>query len=162
MRKLARELVEQAEQERALDGPIMEVGSLILRAHTHHADLRPIFPDREYVGIDIREGRGVDQVADIMCLPFEDETFGSVVTVDTFEHVRDPFKGVDEIHRVLKPGGQLIFIVPFSFPIHEQPDYWRFTPEGVEYLLRNFSEVKVTAHGPEPTKPPLVCGIAVK
>lgn len=48
-------------------------------------------------------------------LSFADGMFDVVITEDVFEHVRDAWKGFDEVHRVLKPGGCHVFTVPFQF-----------------------------------------------
>jgi SAM-dependent methyltransferase len=45
-------------------------------------------------------------------LPFKDAFFDVVTMTDTFEHVHDERKTMDEVHRVLKPGGKLILSVP--------------------------------------------------
>jgi len=52
--------------------------------------------------IDYHEGFGED-------LPFEDETFDIVFCCDVFEHVKDFPKVIEEIGRVLKPGGLIFF-----------------------------------------------------
>ncbi len=46
--------------------------------------------------------------ADVQNLEFESGTFDTVVTSCTFCSVPDPVKGLKEIHRVLKPDGQLL------------------------------------------------------
>lgn len=43
-------------------------------------------------------------------LPFEDDSFDTVVFTLVFCSVHNPLKGLQEIHRVLKPRGRLIFI----------------------------------------------------
>jgi len=52
------------------------------------------------LAIDYHEGFGEN-------LPFEDETFDIVFCCDVFEHVKDFPKVIEEIARVLKPGGIL-------------------------------------------------------
>ncbi len=45
-------------------------------------------------------------------LPFPDNTFDCVLSLWVFEHLENPQKVLDEIHRVLKPGGLLMFATP--------------------------------------------------
>lgn len=54
---------------------------------------------------------------------------------------------VDEVRRVLKPGGKLFCINLFLFPYHGYPaHYCNFTRDGMYYLLRKFSGVLVEPH----------------
>ena len=48
------------------------------------------------------------QLMDVQALQFADETFDTVVTVCTFCSVPDPIRGLRELYRCLKPGGQLL------------------------------------------------------
>lgn len=50
--------------------------------------------------------------ADMMNLPFDDETWDLIVHSETLEHVPDPIKGLKETHRILRKGGACIFTVP--------------------------------------------------
>lgn len=43
-------------------------------------------------------------------LPYEDESFDSVVFTLVFCSVEDPAKGLNEVYRVLKPGGRVYFM----------------------------------------------------
>jgi ubiquinone/menaquinone biosynthesis C-methylase UbiE len=45
---------------------------------------------------------------DVCHMPFPSDTFDTVVTVCTFCSVPKPVSGLRELHRVLKPGGQII------------------------------------------------------
>lgn len=45
-------------------------------------------------------------------LPFADDEFSAIVTLDTLEHVPDDVKAIAEIVRVLQPGGAAIINVP--------------------------------------------------
>ncbi len=51
-------------------------------------------------------------VANAESLPFEDAFFDVVVLAWVLEHLEDPKKVFIEIHRVLKPGGVVIFLTP--------------------------------------------------
>jgi SAM-dependent methyltransferase len=52
-------------------------------------------------------------------LPFADSTFDVVLSDNVIDHARDPLKIVDEMVRVLKPGGLLYFTVNVHHPIYE-------------------------------------------
>jgi ubiquinone/menaquinone biosynthesis C-methylase UbiE len=47
---------------------------------------------------------------DVQDMDFDNETFDTVVTSYVFCSVPDPAKGLKEIYRVLKPGGQLLML----------------------------------------------------
>src|SRR5205823_9415180 len=71
----------------ALPGPILEVGSFQVAGQEDIANLRSLFPAQEYLGIDVRPGPGVDLVADVEALPQADASVGTVIAMNTFEHV---------------------------------------------------------------------------
>ena len=69
-------------------------------------------------------------------LPLADNVFDLVITQETLEHVRDPFKAIQEMWRVLRPGGILYCQTPFVIGYHPGPtDFWRFTREGIQELV---------------------------
>src|SRR5262245_44236115 len=70
-----------------LPGPVLEIGSYQVPGQEAIADLRPLFPDKPFTGLDARPGPGVDLVADVECLPYPDASVGTVVALSTFEHV---------------------------------------------------------------------------
>lgn len=45
-------------------------------------------------------------------IPFPDNTFDLVVMAWVLEHVEEPEKVFTEIHRVVKPGGKIVFLTP--------------------------------------------------
>lgn len=49
---------------------------------------------------------------DIACLPFKSESFDIVSSNMVFEHLQEPQKQLEEIYRILKPGGRLLFHTP--------------------------------------------------
>jgi SAM-dependent methyltransferase len=57
--------------------------------------------------------------ADIHQLPFADNAFDAVLCNHVLEHVADDIKAMQELKRVLKPGGWAILQVPFFSPIPE-------------------------------------------
>jgi SAM-dependent methyltransferase len=100
----------------------------------------------EYIGIEYVETYG-DSVnakkgkADLTYsgdrLPFADATFDTVLCNQVGEHVPEPRTFFEELGRLLKPGGRLLFTVPFSFRIHSEPyDFHRFT----KYALSDYAQ----------------------
>ena len=100
---------------------------------------RRYFQAEEYIGLEI-EGRkkDADKVYDGKVIPFENESFDSVISIEVLEHVFNPDEFLSEINRVLKKGGLLLLTVPFVWDEHEQPfDYARYSSFGLYHLLEN-------------------------
>ncbi len=100
------------------------------------------FPSQRYVGVDLAIGDAtwdysqLDCVADLTRLPFPGGRFDAALNIVTLEHVPEPHAVLDEIVRVLRPGGRLLVIVPAAWELHQAPhDYYRFTRYGMRYLL---------------------------
>lgn len=101
-----------------------------------------------YVSLDISAAARPHVVADAHSLPFADESFDVVLANNVIEHLSDPADGVSEMRRVLAPNGQLLYTIPFLYPVHEAPhDYTRFTRYGLERLFRDFSAVQIHERG---------------
>ena len=133
-----------------LPEPILEVGAYQVAGQETLGNLRGLFPGRDYTGLDMRPGPGVDCVANVEKLPQPDGSVGTVIACNTFEHVRRFWRGFDEIHRVLRPDGVFLVSCPFYFRIHQYPqDYWRFTPAALETLLEEYPSKILGWHGPK-------------
>lgn len=163
MRKSIRGFVELASQSLELAAPICEFGAWQAEGQEDIADLRDLFPDKQYIGADMREGRGVDRILDLHAIDLADASVGTVISCDTFEHVEYPRRAIEEIHRILKPDGVVVLTSVMNFPIHAYPnDYWRFTPEGFRSLLNIFDHVFVGEFGLEAAHPETVVGLGFK
>jgi len=102
-------------------------------------DYPPALLDKqpELWGILDRLKSAVDVFGDGRQLPFADASFQTVLATEVLEHVMSPGALLQEMVRVLKPGGRLLVTVPFIQPLHEMPsDFFRYTP----YSLRNLVE----------------------
>jgi SAM-dependent methyltransferase len=162
MRPAVLEFARDVAAELPIAEPLVEIGARVAEGQEGDADLRSVFAAGEHIGCDIQDGLGVDRIEDVHRLSFPDASVGTVICLETLEHVGDPIRAVAEMHRVLRPGGVLAVSSLMFFPIHAHPwDYWRFTPEGFELLLRPFESSYVTAQGWH-LMPEGVFGIAVK
>ena len=100
----------------------------------------------EYVGLDIRHQQA-SILGDAHALPFADNSFDFVLAIATLEHLRNPFVGIREALRVMKPGARLLGTVAFLEPFHDL-SYFHHSHHAVNYLLQD-AGFKIVAIGPE-------------
>ena len=97
-----------------------------------------------------------DLHTDIEQIPFDDGSLDAILCIEVLEHVANPFKAIEEMYRVLKPGGKVFFTTPFLLGYHgktknenikydhdEYPDYFRYTHQGLSLLFKQFTSVKI-------------------
>ena len=97
---------------------------------------------KEYCGLDIEGAQDNGFYAEGVTyydgkhIPFEDSTFDSVLSVEVFEHVEYLEQIFEELNRIMKIGGHMLFTVPMNFPCHLEPyDFRRFTKWGIKKML---------------------------
>jgi SAM-dependent methyltransferase len=162
VRAFVRAFVEDCVERLDLKTPVVEIGSRPAESQEGIAFLRDLVGLKPYVGCDIQPGTNVDVVTDIHRLPFADESVGAVVCVEVLEHVHDPIRAVEEIRRVLVPGGAAILTSVMFMPVHAHPwDFWRFTPEGFAQLLQPFETSLAFGYGMD-ILPEGVQGVGIK
>lgn len=115
---------------------ILDVGG---RALTFEKDrsYRPIWQDitSEYLIADLEAGVNVDlPMPGPYTIPLEDESIDLVVSGQTLEHVKNPFRSVAEMTRVLKTGCHIILIAPSTGPRHDSIDCWRFMDDSFKAI----------------------------
>jgi SAM-dependent methyltransferase len=99
-----------------LTGSLLGQGRILdLGCGTGHS-YRELEP-RVTVGVDLEPSVLTGQerethVADMRRLPFPAACFGSVISVQSLEHVPDPESVLAEVVRVLQPGGRAVFVTP--------------------------------------------------
>jgi SAM-dependent methyltransferase len=115
-----------------------------------------------YTGLDW-EGSGAEFAMQIRSdvvyykgdvFPFEDRSYDALLHTEVIEHVADYGRFLKECHRVLRPGGEMMFTVPFQARFHFIPvDYWRFTPSGLKLILgeAGFADIRVRERGTDLT-----------
>jgi SAM-dependent methyltransferase len=162
MRRAIHSLVRLTAETVACAGPVVEIGALYLPGYEALSNLRPHFAGRRYVGCDLRFGPGVDQLHDATRLGLRDRSVGTVLLLETLEHLAHPQQALAEAHRVLRDDGILILSVPFTYRLHGFPsDYWRFTASGVHMLVSHFGDSLIVSVGPE-LKPAFIFAVAAK
>jgi SAM-dependent methyltransferase len=76
-----------------------------------------------------------DIISSVLEMPFEENSFDTVVCTEVLEHVEDPFALMNEISRILKKGGYCIVSSGWIAAYHREPkDYWRFSPDTYQLL----------------------------
>lgn len=107
---------------------VLEVGS-------GHYDHRPLFKAK-LTKFDFDEAQKPDIIGDAHNMPMEDNRFDAALAISVLEHVDNPYKVVEEMFRVLKPGAPVFAWIPFIFGVHGFPeDVSRFTTHGMERLF---------------------------
>lgn len=133
--KLTRVTLDRFVQAHGGPGRTLDIGA-------QNGPYAAFFPNR--IALDIRPRRGVHVVADAQALGIADGTFDVVLCTEVLEHLPEPQRAIDEMFRVLRPGGLLLLTTRFLFPIHDAPhDYFRFTKYGLRHLLRAFVIVEI-------------------
>lgn len=108
-----------------------------------------------YTGIDVPEAisfgmRGRDEIVpfDGHRIPFDDDSFDLVLCTEVLEHSPEPQQLIDEMLRVLRPGGELVATIPFSARVHYAPyDFNRFTRYRLALMFQGFGDVEIVARG---------------
>ncbi len=125
----------------ALRGRLLDVGC---GRKPYHA----LFADHveSYWGVDFpvtmvnsyKSATQADAFANCLELPFQNDSFDTVLSTQVLEHVPDPRLLIAEMARVLRPGGVLILSAPMTWPLHEEPyDFYRYTTYGLKNLLHS-------------------------
>jgi SAM-dependent methyltransferase len=142
--------------------PIFEFGSYQVAGQEGFANLREFFPEQKYVGCDMRPGPGVDRVEDVTAIRLPDAAAGTVLCIETFEHVFEVRRAFDEVFRLLRPGGIFVITSPLNFRIHAYPDdYWRMTPSCLRRQLSPYA-ARVSGHQGHRAFPHSVMGVGFK
>lgn len=118
---------------------------LVLGCGEEGANMKPLYDAIsrssaiELVEIDVAWNSRAGIIADGHDLPLADGSIGAVVCQAVLEHVLDSERVVEEIFRVLRPGGRLLAEIPFMQSTHGFPyDFRRFTMAGQRVLFRGF------------------------
>jgi len=131
---------------------VLEVGALNVNGslRSFAESLRP----REYVGVDLEIGPGVEESCDAARLVarFGRSSFDVVISTELLEHIKDWRSVVSNLKQALAPGGILLLTTRSKgYPYHDAPsDFWRFELEDMKVI---FNDLRIEALEPDPEAP---------
>lgn len=111
-----------------------------------------------YTGLDLRKGNNVDIIIENAYdwKEIDENSYDVVVTGQALEHMEFFWLTMEQINKVLKPGGLCCIIVPSKGPVHRNPyDCYRFNEDGVRSLAKyvNFDILDAGTTAKEVAKP---------
>ena len=125
MRVTLLNLLSGMQQATRFPSPIYDFGALRVPGQEHLPFVREFFPGQPFVGCDLRDGPGVDEIQDLHALNLADGTVGTALLFDTIEHVREPWRAMARAPPLPTARGLLVLTSVWYFPIHAYPDdYW--------------------------------------
>jgi len=108
------------------------------------------FKGTQVTTLDITKYSDYPDIVDDLCNPehLENDRYDGVICISVLEHVYDPFAAVKTLRGAMKPGGIFIGYTPFLFRYHGPKslafkDYYRFSRDGLCYLFRDFSDLRL-------------------
>lgn len=120
-------------------GNILDVGSKDARYKKHIQHFT-------YTTLDNDPKHKTDIIADITTYKTK-QKYDTILCTQVLEHIPNPQKAIQQMHKLLKKGGTLILTTPFIFPIHSNSDYYRFSPQALQELLKKFKTTTITPVG---------------
>jgi SAM-dependent methyltransferase len=112
-----------------LSGTVLDLGG------TKDAEYRSYLKGTfDVVTVNMDESASPDLLHDLeQPVPYPDASYDHVLLINVLEHIFDYRQLLAEATRIVRPGGSVIIIVPFLFPIHPDPhDFWRFSQEALK------------------------------
>ena len=117
-------------------------GSLVLDVGAGTGRYRGLFGHCEYRAHDFglepsTAYTALNYESDITEIPVPDGSFDVILCTEVLEHVSEPIKAVNELARILKPGGRLLITAPLGSFLHQEPYhfYGGYTPHWYNKFL---------------------------
>ena len=105
---------------------VLDVGSMDV-----NGSYRGLFEKHDYVGLDMKPGKGVDVVG---WDGVKANSFDVVISGQAFEHIRYDLAAMKKVARALKAGAYCCIIAPSAGQKHAPPDYRRYQPDDFKVL----------------------------
>lgn len=110
------------------------------------SEVRTAFSKCDILTLDIVKDYNPDIIGDITKYNqhIKDSSFDIITCLEILEHTLDPFAAINELKRICKNDGIILFSAPLNWRIHGPiPDCWRFTEFGWRVLLRDFDILEI-------------------
>lgn len=124
-----------AQWKHNVKGKILEIGGGRNERYTKNS-----------VTLDISNNFNPDILASGYKLPFKDNVFDTIVSIEVLEHLERPPTFVDETYRILKSDGAFFLTTRFIHEIHGE-DYFRYTELSLRALFKKFKIANVEDEG---------------
>jgi SAM-dependent methyltransferase len=87
------------------------------------------------IGLDRNPASRADVLADLdrFPYPFRDSSFDALQAIHVIEHVSDVIRAMEEFHRIVRPGGEVLIVTP------HYTDYSSFCDPTHKWHLNSFS-----------------------
>jgi SAM-dependent methyltransferase len=105
------------------------------------------YESADFCQVDQKSYGEITYVCDLARIPVPDDQYDLVLLTQVLEHVPEPKPVLQELFRVLKPGGAIWLTAPLFFEEHDIPfDFYRYTQYGLKHLLQasGFTVEKLT------------------
>lgn len=114
--------------------------SKVLDAGAGHAPYRDLFHHTEYQLADFTKVDKLYEMPTYVCnleaIPVIAEWYDYIIFTQVIEHLPDPVSVLEQLRRILKPGGKILITGPLFYEEHEQPyDFYRYTQYGFRHLI---------------------------
>jgi SAM-dependent methyltransferase len=129
-------------------GAMAEPGGLVLDVFCGsrpYDDL--VAPGVRVVGLDIDDHYGVADIVTTEFRPCPDGRYDGVMCIEAFHYVTDPAHGVQELRRVVKPGGRVVVAVPAIWEYDRDIVEHRYTAGSLRQLFDGWDDVVVIENG---------------
>ena len=123
-----------------------------LVVHSEDVDYKQYFPNA--FAVTKRKEKPADMHVDLYyreLSKIDDESYEVIVCTGLLEHLPDPQQHIDDLYRILKPGGKLIVSASAVFSFHECPnDFFHFTPFSFRMMFERWQKIEMLRGASQP------------